>query len=179
VRAAQPPPKKGKAAAPATQRYTSGDVDVEMPLGAVQQLPLPVQAAVVASIFAALGLGTWASCTFVGPAIESAAPGFFAFSRATWPLLGATFLAAGVAHFTAHDAFVTMMPTRCAGVFDALPSAFRLRCCVCVCAADAACARVPQWRLGHLVPAWLRLVPRQLDGCVRYCSLRWCCAAFH
>jgi hypothetical protein len=81
-----------------------------MPLAAVQQLPDAAQAAVVASIFAALGLGTWASCTYVGPAIADAAPGFMAFSRATWPLLGATFVAAGVAHFTAHDEFCTMMP---------------------------------------------------------------------
>jgi hypothetical protein len=119
VRAAQQQPNEsdgGSAAAVETQRYKFGSVDVEMPLAAVQQMPLPLQAAVVAAIFGALGLGTWASCTFVGPAIQSAAPGFMAFSRATWPLLGATFMAAGVAHFTAHDAFATMMPTRCAGV---------------------------------------------------------------
>jgi hypothetical protein len=105
---------KGKGAAPATQRYTAGSVDIEMPLAAVQQLPLPLQAAVVAGIFAGIGLGTYVSCTAVAPGIEQAAPSFMAFSRATWPLLGATFVAAGVAHFTAHDAFVTMMPTRCA-----------------------------------------------------------------
>ena len=87
-----------------------------MPLAAVQQLPEAAQAAVVASVFGALGLGTWASCTFVGPAIADAAPGFMAFSRATWPLLGATFVAAGVAHFTAHDSFCTMMPKQCVPV---------------------------------------------------------------
>ena len=109
VRAAPQPGGGGTA----VQRYTYGKVDVEMPLAAVQQMPTPAQAAVVASIFGALGLCTWASCTVVGPALESAAPGFVAFSRATWPLLGATFVAAGVAHFTAHDEFCTMYPTRC------------------------------------------------------------------
>jgi hypothetical protein len=84
-----------------------------MPLATVQQLPDVAQAAVVASIFAALGLGTWATCTFVGPTVSYVAPGFFEFSRATWPLLGATFVAAGVAHFTAHDSFCTMMPKQC------------------------------------------------------------------
>lgn len=113
ARRAPQPLAAAKQSSAATQRYTYGDVDVEMPLGAVQQLPEAAQAAVVASIFAALGLGTWASCTVVGPAIAEAAPGFMAFSRATWPLLGATFVAAGVAHFTAHDSFCTMMPKQC------------------------------------------------------------------
>ena len=85
-----------------------------MPLGAVQQLPLPQQAAFVAAVFGALAAGTYASCTIVGPALESALPAFVAFSRSTWPLLGATYVAAGVAHFTVHDSFVTMMPQRCA-----------------------------------------------------------------
>ena len=112
-RAPQPLAATKQSGSGATQRYSYGAVDVTMPLATVQQLPDVAQGAVVASIFAALGVGTWASCTFVGPAIADAAPGFFAFSRATWPLLGATFVAAGVAHFTAHDSFCTMMPKQC------------------------------------------------------------------
>jgi uncharacterized membrane protein len=95
-----------------TQRYVAGKVDVEMPLAAVQQLPVPAQAACVATIFAALGLGTQFASDVVAPAIEHAVPSLFAFSRATWPLLGTTFVAAGVAHFTLHDEFCTMMPQR-------------------------------------------------------------------
>ena len=94
------------------QRYTYGTVDVTMPLGAVQQLPLPLQTATVAAVFGALGAGAAFSCDVLGPALEHSAPDLFAFSRATWPLLGATYLAAGVAHFTAPDAFVTMFPQR-------------------------------------------------------------------
>lgn len=115
-RAPQPLAATKRSGAEVTQRYTYGEVDVTMPLAAVQQLPDVAQAAVVASIFAALGAGTWASCTLVGPAIADVAPGFMAFSRATWPLLGATFVAAGVAHFTAHDSFCTMMPKPCVPV---------------------------------------------------------------
>jgi uncharacterized membrane protein len=99
-------------AAGATQRFRSGSLDVEMPLGAVQQLSEPLQAAVFASVFAALGALTYASCTTVAPALESALPELFAFSRSTWPLVGGTFVLAGVAHFLAHDAFCTMMPAR-------------------------------------------------------------------
>jgi uncharacterized membrane protein len=103
------------------QRYVHGSVDVTMPLAAVQQLPLGAQAAVVAGIFGALGLSTHVCSNTVAPALEQALPGLFAFSRATWPLLGATYVAAGVAHFTAKDSFCTMMPHRGAWGFWYLP----------------------------------------------------------
>ena len=152
--------KQGGSAA--TQRYTYGEVDVTMPLAAVQQLPEAAQAAGVASIFAALGLGTWASCTLVGPAIADAAPGFMAFSRATWPLLGATFVAAGVAHFTAHDSFCTMMPKKCVSVpLQAVQQPFALDAGAMFRVAHL--TRRLQGRVGPLVPAGQRQLSRQLD----------------
>mmetsp|Transcript_39935 Transcript_39935/g.113249 ORF Transcript_39935/g.113249 Transcript_39935/m.113249 type:complete len:269 (+) Transcript_39935:206-1012(+) len=85
---------------------------------AVSQLPESSQVAVVAGIFCALGVGTALSCTAIGPFIAEALPGFFAFSKATWPLLGVTYLAAGVAHFTAEKGFLAMYPHRGAwGIF--------------------------------------------------------------
>lgn len=74
----------------------------------VSQLPVAGQIASVAAIFAGIGIGTAASCTIIGPAVADAAPGFFAFSKATWPLLGVTYLAAGVAHFTQVQGFLDM-----------------------------------------------------------------------
>eukprot|EP00195_Chlamydomonas_chlamydogama_P015259 CAMPEP_0202892918 /NCGR_PEP_ID=MMETSP1392-20130828/2589_1 /ASSEMBLY_ACC=CAM_ASM_000868 /TAXON_ID=225041 /ORGANISM="Chlamydomonas chlamydogama, Strain SAG 11-48b" /LENGTH=259 /DNA_ID=CAMNT_0049577053 /DNA_START=90 /DNA_END=869 /DNA_ORIENTATION=- len=93
-----------------TQVYKQGETEIVMPLAAVQQLPEPLQAATFFGIYAALGLGTYVSCTSIAPSIEAALPGLMAFSRATWPLLGVTYIAAGVAHFTMHDAFASMMP---------------------------------------------------------------------
>ena len=95
-----------------TQRYQHGKVDVTMPLAAVQQLPLPAQAACVTGILVALGAGTHVCSSVVAPALEAAVPSLFAFSRATWPLLGLTYVAAGVAHFSLHDEFCTMYPQR-------------------------------------------------------------------
>ena len=73
---------------------------MEVPLAAVQQLPAGQQAAALAAIFAALGLGTALLVSFHVPPVGT--PGAL--------FLGATFVAAGVAHFTAHDAYCTMMP---------------------------------------------------------------------
>jgi uncharacterized membrane protein len=93
-----------------TQRYQSGALDVEMPLGYVQQLDVPLQAGVFFGSFAVLAAATWANCAFVAPGLERAAPELFAASRATWPVLAAGFVPAGVAHFALHDSFCTMMP---------------------------------------------------------------------
>eukprot|EP00873_Tetraselmis_striata_P039817 jgi/Tetstr1/460081/TSEL_005401.t1 len=79
---------------------------------AVSSMPDTSQAAIVAGVFAGLGVGTAASCSLVGPAIARSLPGFFAFSESTWPLLGVTFLAAGVAHFTVEQGFLDMYPHR-------------------------------------------------------------------
>ncbi|KAG2500613.1 hypothetical protein HYH03_001380 [Edaphochlamys debaryana] len=95
---------------------------VERPLGAVQRLSKPLQAAFVAAVYGALGLGTWAWCAHVGPAIAAAAPGLHAFfvgTRMAW--LGALFTVVGVAHFTAHDVIKSMYPKQGSWGFWSLP----------------------------------------------------------
>eukprot|EP00438_Fugacium_kawagutii_P011557 Skav235011 [mRNA] locus=scaffold276:149845:154186:+ [translate_table: standard] len=87
------------------------------------------QAAVVLAIFVALAVGTW---TLVGPIFQflqqllpegwclgmapgklpvgtSRGTGFKGWQK-TWPILGAFYMAAGVAHFTAQDAFESIYP---------------------------------------------------------------------
>ena len=95
-----------------TQTYSAGKVSVTMPLGAVQQMPEVQQALIVAGVFAALGVSHALSCAYLAPALERLAPDLFAWSRSTWPVLASTFVAAGVAHFTLHDEFCTMMPVK-------------------------------------------------------------------
>ena len=48
-------------------------------------------------------------------------PSLMAWSKSTWPIIGITYVAAGVAHFTFHDGFVSMMPHRGAWGFWNLP----------------------------------------------------------
>ena len=92
---------------------------------AVSSMPESTQAGVVAGIFAALGAGTAISCSIIGPAIEHAIPDLFAFSKATWPLLGVTYVAAGVAHFSLEKGFLDMYPHRGAWGIYALPGSPR------------------------------------------------------
>jgi len=79
---------------------------------AVSQLPEAAQAGVLAGVFAALGVATTASCTLLGPAVASTVPGLYAFSESTWPLIGLTYVAAGVAHFGVEQGFLDMYPHR-------------------------------------------------------------------
>ena len=89
---------------PDTQRFVCGSQEVEVPVTAIQRLPVPAQAAVVLGTLGALGLSTYALCSFtdMGWTHGAAAPYIF----------GIIFSAAGAAHFTAHDDFCTMMPTQ-------------------------------------------------------------------
>ena len=80
-----------------------------------------VQGAVVGAIFVALLAGTHEACATLGPALESLSPSLMAWSKSTWPIIGITYVAAGVAHFTFHDGFVSMMPHRGAWGFWNLP----------------------------------------------------------
>eukprot|EP00960_Hanusia_phi_P052988 761777-Hanusia_phi.AAC.4 len=77
----------------------------------IDGLPLSLQAATFVSIFAGLGLGT---AVLSGPAfsaLERALPeGWFSSWKKTWPLLGLVYVLAGVAHFTAKDAFLAIYP---------------------------------------------------------------------
>ncbi|EKX52683.1 hypothetical protein GUITHDRAFT_150628, partial [Guillardia theta CCMP2712] len=77
----------------------------------IDALPLSLQAATFVSIFAGLGLGT---ALLSGPtfsAVERTLPkGWFSSWKKTWPLLGLVYVLAGVAHFTAKDAFLAIYP---------------------------------------------------------------------
>ena len=48
---------------PATQTYVLGTEESTVPLGGIQKLPEPAQAAFVAAYYSALALGTWALTT--------------------------------------------------------------------------------------------------------------------
>ncbi len=54
--------------------------ELTRPKGAVQKLSTPLQALSVASIFAALALGTYLNCTYLAPALARIAPGLCALS---------------------------------------------------------------------------------------------------
>ena len=91
-------------------------------LGAVVSgLDESAQTAVVLGVWTAILLATYECCTVVGPALESLSPGLMAWSKSTWPVIGLTYVAAGVAHFTVHDGFATMMPHEGAWGFWRLP----------------------------------------------------------
>jgi uncharacterized membrane protein len=91
-------------------------------LGAVVSgLDESAQTAVVLGVWAGILLATYECCTVVGPALESLSPGLMAWSKTTWPVIGVTYVAAGVAHFTVHDGFVSMMPHQGAWGFWRLP----------------------------------------------------------
>ena len=55
---------------------------------AVSSLPEPQQAAAVLTAWAGIAALTYASCHVVGPAVSDAFPGYMAWSRSTWPVLG-------------------------------------------------------------------------------------------
>lgn len=81
--------------------------DLPSPSG-INALPLPVQAAFVVAVCAAVGLG---AAALAGPAFDAARGSFlWELSRPTWPLLGLIYLAAGVAHFTECDGFENITP---------------------------------------------------------------------
>ncbi|KXZ55432.1 hypothetical protein GPECTOR_3g82 [Gonium pectorale] len=87
-----------------------------------RQLPEPAQAAVFAGVYAALAVGTYASCTYIAPALSEYLPWLSSsFEASRGPVLGAFFAAAGVAHFTSHDAFTSMYPRPGAWGFWNLP----------------------------------------------------------
>jgi uncharacterized membrane protein len=93
------------------QHWKHGKVDVRLPVGFVQQLPRPQQAAIVLSLFVALALNTWFMYAGVGPVVATMFPGMYAFfCRWAGIALGLMFVVLGITHFTAHDGCCTMMP---------------------------------------------------------------------
>ena len=54
---------------------------------------------------------TVVSCALVAPALKGATPDFlWSLSRATWPAIGLTYVAAGYAHFAIEQGFLDMYP---------------------------------------------------------------------
>ncbi|CAG9464798.1 unnamed protein product [Pedinophyceae sp. YPF-701] len=87
----------------------------------VSALPDAQQQAVVAGIFAGLGLGTYVTLTQVVPVLEQAFGGntLYQLNAASQPwILGLTFMAAGYAHFGLQQGFLDMMPHQ--GAFGGL-----------------------------------------------------------
>jgi len=82
--------------------------DLPSPSG-INTLPVPVQAATVLSISAAIGLF---GAVLAGPAFDSVRGSFlWELSRPTWPFVfGLIYLAAGIAHFTEADGFENITP---------------------------------------------------------------------
>ena len=87
----------------------------------MSSLPEPAQAAIVFTAWAGIAALTYFSCAVVGPAVEDAFPGYMAWSRSTWPVLGLTYIAAGAAHFGLHQGFLDMFPHKKAWGFFELP----------------------------------------------------------
>jgi hypothetical protein len=79
-----PPPK--------CHRFVSGQLDVEVPVAAVQQLPEAMQATAVLGTLGALGLSTVALCTLTDLSWAQGSSGPY--------VLGVVFTLAGVSHFT-------------------------------------------------------------------------------
>ena len=76
----------------------------------VNTLPQAAQAKVFAGVFAAMFLGTQVlSSVFAGLTFEYE---WFQTWRYTWPLLGAVYVAAGIAHFPLEDEFANIYPPK-------------------------------------------------------------------
>merc|ERR1712100_627521 len=77
----------------------------------VSQQDNQTQILVVTAIWVGLILSTYLSCAKVGPIVESILPdGIFQLSKKTWPILGATYVLAGAAHFALPEGFDAMVP---------------------------------------------------------------------
>ncbi|CAK9093094.1 Uncharacterized protein SCF082_LOCUS43791 [Durusdinium trenchii] len=98
-------------AAGASCAGAAGAEAMPMAPSGVNALPEAQQAQVVLAIFGALALFTY---VLVGPIfqfLQKILPeGWFKGWQKTWPILGAFYMAAGVAHFTAAEAFEAIYP---------------------------------------------------------------------
>jgi len=74
-------------------------------------LPEAEQAGIVAALLGGLAAGTWALANPIFAFLEGLLPdGWFKTWQKTWPILGAVYLAAGIAHFTAAESFEAIYP---------------------------------------------------------------------
>lgn len=87
----------------------------------VSAMPPAKQAASVAAVWGGLAAVTALSCGAIGPFIAHAFPGYMAWSRGLWPVLGLTYVAAGAAHFALPKGFEDMFPHEGAWGFWYLP----------------------------------------------------------
>jgi hypothetical protein len=87
-----------------TQRYVYGALDVEVPVTSIQKLSTPAQGAVFFGIFSVLVASSVALSTNTDLSWSHGPSALYIF--------GLSFTAAGVAHFTLHDDFCSMMPTQ-------------------------------------------------------------------
>mmetsp|Transcript_21165 Transcript_21165/g.46671 ORF Transcript_21165/g.46671 Transcript_21165/m.46671 type:complete len:293 (-) Transcript_21165:225-1103(-) len=76
----------------------------------INTLPESEQTAVFLACFAVLASGTWGLLAFFSWLRGALPEGWFDGWQKTWPLVGAVFMAAGVAHFTAAEAFESIYP---------------------------------------------------------------------
>lgn len=95
-------------------------ISVVAPSG-VNGLPEAEQAAVVLAIFVGLALDTVGLLAIFGALSRNLPQGWFDNWRKTWPILGAVFMAAGAAHFTAAGAFESIYPPQGTWGFWYLP----------------------------------------------------------
>ncbi len=87
-----------------------GDEGCKLPAPSmVNTLPLPAQAGVFFAIYAGLYFSTMLLVSGV-ESLKVLAPGIMLPWMSTWPILGAVFVAAGIAHFTMKEAFMNMYP---------------------------------------------------------------------
>ena len=76
----------------------------------VSSLDEPLQTASVLGVWTGIGALTVAWCAHLGPDLERALPTVMSWSRATWPVMGLTYVAAGAAHFALPRGFKDMYP---------------------------------------------------------------------
>ena len=80
------------------------------PISGVDSLPLIQQQLIFVGVFLGLGAGTTGLLKGFEVAEKALPAGWFVKWRSTWPLLGAVYVLAGLAHFGVKDAFLSIFP---------------------------------------------------------------------
>uniref|UniRef100_A0A7S1C0Q3 Uncharacterized protein n=1 Tax=Corethron hystrix TaxID=216773 RepID=A0A7S1C0Q3_9STRA len=95
------------------ERTISGNTSLDAalyPVSGVDDLPVIQQQLIFLSAFAGLGVGTTSLSTVFNSVGGKFSDGLFNKWKSTWPILGLVYMAAGTAHFTVADAFVSIFP---------------------------------------------------------------------